>query len=249
VLNKNRRYSVFDILILMAKSSKKSPKSPSKSKNKTSWKVIAASLAAVVIGLSTISKTYLKQIKYFKTQFKVVNVIDGDSFILSTDQSIRLGNLEAPELENCMGNEAKQVLTKLILGKTVKLDIFAHDLYKRPIALVYVDDLLVNEVLLRKGLARYDGTPSKERDRLKSAYDKAKVEDIGIFKTCISVHPDKPNCLIKGNIDRHSKTKTYHLPNCQEYNQVIVEKDLGESWFCSNADARRAGYEKAKHCP
>mgnify|MGYP001058186420 CR=1 FL=1 len=83
--------------------------------------------------------------------FIVKKVFDGDSFALEQGMGIRLGNLYAPELELCGGQESRQKLEELILDKKVRLDIFSFDQYKRPIASVYVGKILVNEVILKKG--------------------------------------------------------------------------------------------------
>jgi len=179
----------------------------------------------------------------------VTEVIDGDSFTLKSGQRIRLSNLYAPELENCGGKEAKTRLESLILNKIVNVEIFSHDQYNRPLALVYVGNTLVNEVLLKEGWARYDGTPNPKRDILKKAYDSAYANKKGIFSSlCISEKPEKPNCLIKGNIQRDNNAKTYHFPGCSEYDRVLVEKDLGEKWFCSENEALKEGFSKAPNC-
>ncbi|MFZ5365712.1 MAG: thermonuclease family protein [Patescibacteria group bacterium] len=179
----------------------------------------------------------------------VTGVIDGDTFVLKSGQKVRLGNLDAPELEFCGGKEAKERLEKLILGKTVELDIFSYGEFNRPLALVYQKGTLVNEILLKEGLVRYDGDPSPQRERLKKAHDEAVENRKGIFgPPCLSLEPDKPGCLIKANIDRHSGKKIYHFPGCNEYQSVKVEKDLGENWFCSEEEAEKAGFSKALNC-
>ena len=204
----------------------------------------------LVILASLLSNFYLYQkLQKVEEFFIVKKVFDGDSFALDQGPGIRLGNLYAPELEFCGGQEAKKKLEELILGKKIKLDIFSFDQYKRSIALVYVGKTLVNEVLLKEGWARYDGTPSPERTRLKEAYDYAFENKIGIFSPlCLSEKPDDPKCIIKGNISRADGSKTYHFPGCSEYNAAIVEKDLGEQWFCTEKDAQQAGFSKAQNC-
>lgn len=184
-----------------------------------------------------------------ETVYLVEKVIDGDSFILKNNQSVRLGNLDAPEDELCGAEQAKQRLEELILGKIVRLDVFAHDRFNRPIALVYVGNLLVNEVLLKEGLVRYLGTDNSQRDVLRKAYDDAYKNKKGIFSSlCLQEEPEDPKCLIKGNISRNDGRKIYHFPGCGEYEITLVEKDLGESWFCSEKEAQAAGYEKSVNC-
>jgi len=140
-------------------------------------------------------------------------------------------------------------LEELILGKIVRLDVFGHDKYNRPLALVYIGNLFVNEVLLKEGWARYDGAPSSQREALKEVYDDALKNKRGIFSPlCLLEEPEDPKCLIKGNISRNDGKKTYHFPGCSEYERTMVEKDLGESWFCSEKEAQEAGYTKATNC-
>lgn len=211
-------------------------------------------ILGVIGGLILIPSLIFNLYLYQKNQklesvYLVEKVIDGDSFILKNDQSIRLGNLNAPELEFCGGPQAKERLEELILGKIVGLDVFSHDQFNRPLALVYIKNTLVNEVLLKEGWGRYEGSPSPQRELLKKAYDEALENKKGIFNSlCLSEKPEKENCLIKGNIDRNSNQKTYHFPGCSEYERTMVEKDLGEAWFCTEKEAQKAGFEKAQNC-
>lgn len=218
-------------------------------KNPTIKKILGI-IGGLVLIPSLLFNLYLYQKNQsFEGQNLVEKVIDGDSFTLKSGQRIRMGNLYAPEPELCGGKEAKEKLEKLILGKKVSLDIFSHDQYNRPLALVYVKGILVNEVLLKEGWARYDGTPSNKRDVLKQAYDFAFGEKMGIFSSlCFQEEPEDPKCLIKGNISRADNKRTYHFPGCSGYQQARVEKDLGESWFCTEKEAQKAGYEKSANC-
>lgn len=184
-----------------------------------------------------------------KNQNLVISVIDGDTFILKTEQRIRLSNIYAPELELCGGPEAKKRLENLILNKIVKFEPLSLETFNRSLANVYVDNLFVNEILLKEGLARYDGTPNPKREILKNAYDYAFERKIGIHSLlCRKEEPEKPKCLIKGNVEKHNNTKSYYFPGCANYQQTIIEKDLGESWFCTEKEAEAAGFEKSQNC-
>lgn len=61
-------------------------------------------------------------------------------------------------------------------------------------------------------------------------------------------NPDNPKCLIKANIDKVTDTRLYYYPGCAQYKYTIVEKDIGEDWFCTEKEAQKAGFEKAKTC-
>lgn len=52
-------------------------------------------------------------------------------------------------------------------------------------------------------------------------------------------------CLIKGNTGR-TGVKYYIVPeNLRYYNDVIVDTELGDRWFCTEQEARANGYQKA----
>jgi hypothetical protein len=56
------------------------------------------------------------------------------------------------------------------------------------------------------------------------------------------------DCDIKGNISS-SGEKIYHVPGCASYDKTVISPEQGEEWFCSEADARDAGWRKAYNCP
>lgn len=53
-----------------------------------------------------------------------------------------------------------------------------------------------------------------------------------------------PNCRIKGNISR-SGERIYHVPGQEFYTRTQISVTKGERWFCSEAEARAAGWRKA----
>lgn len=211
-------------------------------------------LPHIILSISLISSILLnfyfyKRFGDLKFQNKVIEVIDGDTFILSTQQRIRLSNIYAPELKFCGGPEAKKRLESLVLNKVVKFEPISLEVFNRNLANVYVGNLLLNEVMLKEGLARYDGTPNPKREILKRAYDYAFENKIGIHSSlCRKEEPEKSTCLIKGNVEKRSNTKSYYFLGCANYQQTIIEKDLGESWFCTEREAEAAGFTKSQNC-
>ena len=75
----------------------------------------------------------------------VVEVIDGDTF--KTKKRIRLEGVEAPELNQPGGKEAKEKLESLILGKDITYEEKARDEFARIVAQVWVDSLNVNDAM------------------------------------------------------------------------------------------------------
>ncbi len=51
-------------------------------------------------------------------------------------------------------------------------------------------------------------------------------------------------CRIKGNINRKGG-RIYHAPGDKWYGQTRIDPAKGERWFCSEAEARAAGWRKA----
>ncbi|MCR4330543.1 MAG: thermonuclease family protein [Patescibacteria group bacterium] len=87
---------------------------------------------------------------------RVLSVIDGDTFILEDGRKVRLIGIDAPAQGKPYYDEAKWELMKLILHKEVSLlkDKSEGDKEGRLLRYVYVDDTLVNEKMLKSGLAK-----------------------------------------------------------------------------------------------
>ena len=52
-------------------------------------------------------------------------------------------------------------------------------------------------------------------------------------------------CNIKGNISINSGARIYHVPGQHYYDDTVIRLEYGERWFCSEADARAAGWRRA----
>ena len=50
---------------------------------------------------------------------------------------------------------------------------------------------------------------------------------------------------IKGNISRKG-TRIYHVPRGRSYAKTRIDTAKGERWFCTEAEARAAGWRRAK---
>lgn len=56
--------------------------------------------------------------------------------------------------------------------------------------------------------------------------------------------PPVRTCDIKGNINEKGE-KIYHLPGTKWYPDTYIDETRGERWFCSEAEAREAGWRKS----
>lgn len=52
------------------------------------------------------------------------------------------------------------------------------------------------------------------------------------------------SCRIKGNISS-SGERIYHVPGGQYYDVTRISRAKGERWFCSQAEARKAGWRRS----
>jgi endonuclease YncB( thermonuclease family) len=53
------------------------------------------------------------------------------------------------------------------------------------------------------------------------------------------------SCDIKGNVSSKGE-RIYHLPGQKFYRQTKISENKGERWFCSEAEARQAGWRKSQ---
>ncbi len=194
---------------------------------------------------------FFKEIKKNQAGIEVLGVIDGDTLVLEGKTKLRLRSVDAPELDLCGGQEAKEELEKLVNGQKVIVQEEMIDKWGRPMALVYVNDQLVNEEMLKSGWARFHSDSTSQREALKNAGNQAKKDLLGVWspKCQQTTNPENEKCNIKGNIDQNSGRKLYYFPGCSQYKFTIVEKDIGEDWFCSEKEAQEAGFVRAKSCP
>ena len=89
------------------------------------------------------------------TTISGVEIIDGDTFRLANGDTVRLIGIDAPELSQPGGVLSREYLAHLICGKRVTLEkgYEDRDNYNRLLRFVYVNDLCINEEMIRQGYA------------------------------------------------------------------------------------------------
>lgn len=120
----------------------------------------------------------------------VSKVIDGDTIILSNEETVRLLGINAPERGESCSKEATERLRELVEGKKVRLekDIEDRDMYNRLLRYVYVDNTFVNAEMIEEGYALvylYNNT-IKHKDLLIEAENKAKMTKRCMWKVAPS---------------------------------------------------------------
>lgn len=91
---------------------------------------------------------------------QVVRVVDGDTVVVSTAESlnlkVRLQGIDAPECGMPFGPQAQRFLERLVLGRAVQMTTTGRDRYGRTVATLAVGGQDVGFELLQAGLAWHD---------------------------------------------------------------------------------------------
>lgn len=99
---------------------------------------------------------------------KVVGCHDGDTIkalINGKEVSIRLEGIDAPELGQPFGRNAKEALSNLVFGKVVQVkETGKPDRYGRMIARIFVDSSDINLQMISQGFAWHFVAYSKAKD-------------------------------------------------------------------------------------
>jgi micrococcal nuclease len=93
---------------------------------------------------------------------RVKRVVDGDTLLLETGERVRLIGVNTPETKHPdrppepLGPEAAVFTRSLVEGKRVRLefDRERRDEYHRILAYVFIDDQMLNELIIRQGFSR-----------------------------------------------------------------------------------------------
>ena len=93
----------------------------------------------------------------FGKPIKVTRIIDGDTFETETGDKVRLVGINAPEIRDIFGEEAKQHLILLIEGKIVDLEpdhtSNDRDRYNRLLRYVILNNIDINKQMVLDGFA------------------------------------------------------------------------------------------------
>lgn len=201
------------------------------------WRWVVVALAVVLVA-SNVYWTWKS-----REQMRVVRVIDGDTFVIKNGERVRLIGLDAPEVGMCGSDEATKLLSSLVLKKVIKIDRGTRDGWGRKLGMVNAGGINVNLEMVKSGWARYDNFSDEKSEEMATAGRLADEQKLGIY----SCQKDS-ECGILGNIDESSGKKYYHLPGCPTYSRVKIDLERGEKKFCTEGEAKKAGFILAPDC-
>ena len=116
---------------------------------------------------------------------EVARVIDGDTVVVSSDGSttrVRLAGIDAPELDQPFGLEAKHFLEQQVEGKTASLLCPRRDRYFRLLCQLKIEEQDINRLLVQQGLAWGEG-------EYYSDMEAARQQRLGLWQDANPVSP------------------------------------------------------------
>jgi micrococcal nuclease len=122
---------------------------------------------------------------------RCVRVIDGDTLVVlhaAVEETIVLAEVDAPESEQDCGEEARQMLANMVLGRELRIVLLAPDARGQKRARVEIGALDVGLEMVRAGMAWHDATASDD-SALAAAQIQARVSRLGLW---LAVGPVPP---------------------------------------------------------
>ncbi len=171
------------------------------------------------------------------------------------------------------GEDAAAKLRSLVQGATLRCTPRDTDEYGRSVSVCRNGNTDVNAEMVRAGLAlayrRYSNDYVDEENEARNAKrglwageftapwdyrreSRAEASPATPQSTARSgasgstrgTQPPSARCAIKGNINQRGD-RIYHAPGSDSYESTVIDERKGERWFCSEAEARAAGWRAA----
>ena len=196
------------------------------------------------------------------------DVVDGDTLAIRGEKTrVRLYGVDAPEgQQTCddaerkrylCGSKAADALASLV-GRSgqVTCQEEDRDRYGRVVAVCHANGRDINGELIRQGWAieynqysdgRYSDEETEARQAKRGLWagtfvkpwdwrrgERLPSEAVGGAK------PAERKCDIKGNIS--GSGRIYHVPGSRHYENTQINEASGERWFCSEDEAKGAGW-------
>jgi len=172
------------------------------------------------------------------------------------------------------GDDARAKLRSLVEGATLRCTARDMDEYGRSVSVCKNGNVDINAEMVRSGMAvayrRYSNDYVDEENEAKNAKrglwageftnpSEYRRENRGETPRPSQQSPasrsapgggttatqsSSSGCRIKGNINTRGE-RIYHVPGSDSYDITVIDERAGERWFCSEAEARAAGWRAA----
>jgi len=172
----------------------------------------------------------------------VIYVMDGDTISVQGYGSVRLADVNSPELTAPGGPEAKEYTRSQLLNKLVYLDLdnkTGQDRYGRKVCVVY--------------MSKADGSAGENFNRMLVDSGHAIVEDARDNEfDPMQWWPQQKNPALTGKENSDDKkfvgsikSDKYHYPDCRWAKKISPENEV---WFSGSEDASGKGYVPCGVC-
>lgn len=199
----------------------------------------------------------------------VARVVDGDTLVISGVR-IRMAAVDAPERsQSCTdahgelrlaGEDARLALTAKVAGQELRCDVGGSDVHGRTVAKCFMGREDLGAWLVRSGYAfayraygvEYVAAEGEARAARRGVWA-GRCEPPWQWRRAhrhgettadappVASTPPHPTCVIKGNVNARGE-RIYHLPGSRTYAATRIDEAHGERWFCTEAEARAAGF-------
>jgi endonuclease YncB( thermonuclease family) len=123
---------------------------------------------------------------------EVVEVPDGDDIKIVTASNlavrVRLSGIDAPQMGQAYAERAKEVLSEKVLHRTVRVELLAHDGYRRAVGNVFHGDRWINLEMVATGLA-WHAAAALTDERLAKAEEDAREAKVGLWQESYQLPP------------------------------------------------------------
>lgn len=201
----------------------------------------------------------------------MAKVIDGDTIDVA-GQRVRIYGIDAPEAaQTCdragrtipCGQEATDALARMVGRSQVTCTGNERDQYQRLIAVCRAGGIDLGAWMVEQGQAvafvKYssDYVAAEQAARQRKVglwamtfdmpweYRRVEWEKRNGVQQVQAAPAGKTACLIKGNVNTKGE-KIYHLPGGAMYAKTAIDTSAGERWFCSEAEAKAAGWRASR---
>lgn len=190
-----------------------------------------------------------------------IHVIDADTLDVGGVR-VRLHGIDAPEMgQPCMANGqewdcgawVRNAVVASYEGRYARCSQVDIDRYNRVVARCSVNGQDMGGAIVRAGLAwayrQY--SDAYDLDEKAAAITGqglwgVQIEPPAQYRATQTATQNAPtgDCVIKGNIS--SNGRIYHVPGNQNYDRTSINTANGERWFCTESEARAAGWRAAR---
>ena len=176
--------------------------------------------------------------------YTVIRVIDGDTAELTGGETIRLLGIDTPEQDEPYCDAARQYLSELVLGKTIRVELGERkrDGYGRLLGYIYIDTILVNAKMLENGMGWLylfpeDRMNDEQRSRLFVAQRGAMARGVGVWSL--------PVFMEEREYVANRGTLRFHRPECESVRNMSSGSRLV---FGSRESAMYDGFSPCRSC-